>query len=37
MASVIGNLTTPYAIAEFMRKNGSNITNEALDAYLKML
>ena len=37
MASVIGNLTTPYAIAEFMRKSGSTITNETVDAYLKML
>lgn len=37
MASVIGNLTTPYAIAEFMRKNGSTITNETVDSYLKML
>lgn len=37
MASVIGNLTTPHAIAEFMRKNGSNITNETVDSYLKML
>lgn len=37
MASVIGNLTTPNAIAEYMRKNGSNITNETVDSYLKML
>lgn len=37
MASVIGNLTTPYLIAEFMRKNGSIITNETVDSYLKML
>ncbi len=37
MASVIGNLTTPNAIAEFMRKNGSTITNETVDSYLKML
>ena len=37
MASVIGNLTNPNAIAEFMRKNGSTITNETVDAYLKML
>lgn len=37
MASVIGNLTTPYSIAEFMRKNGSIITNETVDSYLKML
>ena len=37
MASTIGNLTTPYAIAEFMKKNGSSITNETVDSYLKML
>ena len=37
MASVIGNLTTPNANAEFMKKNGSNITNETVDSYLKML
>ena len=37
MASCIGNLTNPNAIAEFMRKNGSSITNETVDSYLKML
>ena len=37
MASTIGNLTTPYKIAEFMKKNGSSITNETVDSYLKML
>ena len=37
MSSCIGNLTTPYSIAEIMRKNGSNITNETVDSYLKML
>ncbi len=37
MASTIGNFTTPNSIAEFMRKNGSVITNETIDAYLKML
>jgi len=37
MASVIGNLTTPYGIAEFMKKNGSSVTNETVDLYLKML
>ncbi len=37
MSSVIGNLTTPYSIAEFMKKNGSTITNETVDSYLKML
>lgn len=37
MASVIGNLTTPNAIADFIKKNGSTIGNETVDAYLKML
>lgn len=37
MASIIGNLTTPNAITEFMKKNGSTITNETVDLYLKML
>ena len=37
MASVIGNLTTPYAIAEFIKKNGGTISNETIDSYLKML
>ncbi len=37
MASTIGNLTTPYAIAEFMKKSGSLISNETVDSYLKML
>lgn len=37
MASVIGNLTNPHSISESMNKNGSNITNETTDAYLKML
>ena len=37
MASVIGCLTTPNAIAEFMKKNGSKISNETVDNYLKML
>lgn len=37
MASNIGNLTTPCNIAEFMKKNGSSITNETVDSYLKML
>lgn len=36
MASVIGSLTTPHAISEFMKKNGSTITNETIDSYLKM-
>lgn len=37
MSSVIGNLTTPNAIADFMKKNGSTVTNETVDSYLKML
>ncbi len=37
MASTIGNLTTPNSIAEFMKKNGSTITSETVDSYLKML
>jgi len=37
MSSVIGNLTTPNKITEFMKKNGSNITSETARSYLKML
>ena len=37
MASVIGNLTTPNAITDFMNKNGSSITNETVGSYLNML
>lgn len=37
MASCIGNLTTPNSIADFMRKNGSTVTNETVDSYLKMI
>lgn len=37
MASCIGNLTTPNSIADFMQKNGSTVTNETVDSYLKML
>ncbi len=37
MSTCIGNLTTPNAIADFMKKNGSNITNETVDSYLKMI
>ena len=37
MASCIGNLTNPNAISDFMKKSGSNITNETVDLYLKML
>ena len=37
MSSCIGNLTTPNAISDFMKKNGCNITNETVDSYLKMI
>lgn len=37
MSTCIGNLTTPNSIAEYMKKNGSNITNETVDSYLKMI
>lgn len=37
MASCIGNLTTPNNISDYMQKNGSSITNETVDLYLKML
>ncbi len=37
MASCIGNLTTSNNISEFMRKNGSTVTNETVDSYLKMI
>lgn len=37
IASCIGNLTNPNMIAEFMKQNGSSVTNETVDAYLKML
>ena len=37
MSSCIGNLTTPNAISDFMKKNGNNITNETVDSYLKMI
>ncbi len=37
MASCIGNLTTPNSISEFMQKNGSTVTNETVDSYLKMI
>lgn len=37
MSTCIGNLTTPNSIADFMKKNGSNITNETVDSYLKMI
>ena len=37
MSSCIGNLTTPNAISDFMKRNGSNITNETVDSYLKMI
>jgi len=37
MASVIGQLTNPTAIAEYINKSGSNVRHETIDAYLKML
>lgn len=37
MASIIGCLTTPSAISDFMKKNGRSITNETVDSYLKMI
>lgn len=37
MASCIGNLTTPNSISDFMQKNGSTVTNETVDSYLKMI
>lgn len=37
MSTCIGNLTTPNSIADFMKKNGSNISNETVDTYLKMI
>lgn len=37
MSTCIGNLTTPNSISDFMKKNGSNITNETVDSYLKMI
>jgi len=37
MSTCIGNLTTPNSIADFMKKNGSNITNETVDSYLRMI
>ena len=37
MSSCIGNLTTPNSISEFMKNNGSSITNETVDSYLKMI
>ena len=37
IASCIGNLTTPTAIANFMKKSGSTVTHETVDSYLKMI
>ncbi len=37
IASCIGNLTTPNNIAEFLQKNGSAVTNETVDSYLRMI
>ena len=33
----LDNLIKPNAIAEFMKKNGTNISNETVDSYLNML
>ncbi len=37
MSSCIGTLATPNSISDFMKKNGSNISNETVDSYLKMI
>lgn len=37
MASVIGCLTSPNAISDFLKTNGISISNETVDLYLKML
>lgn len=37
IASCIGCLTTSNKIADFMNQNGSNITYDTVDSYLKML
>ena len=37
MSTVIGTLTNPSSISNFMKKNGSNIDNETVDKYLKMI
>lgn len=37
MSTVIGTLINPSSISDFMKKNGSNIDNETVDKYLKMI
>ena len=37
MSTVIGTLINPSSISYFMKKNGSNIDNETVDKYLKMI
>ena len=37
MSTVIGTLKNPSSISDFMKKNGSNIDNETVDKYLKMI
>lgn len=37
MSTVIGTLINPSSISNFMKKNGSNIDNETVDKYLKMI
>lgn len=36
-STVIGTLINPSSISDFMKKNGSNIDNETVDKYLKMI
>lgn len=37
MSTVIGTLINPSSVSDFMKKNGSNIDNETVDKYLKMI
>lgn len=37
MSTVVGTLINPSSISDFMKKNGSNIDNETVDKYLKMI
>lgn len=37
MSTVIGTLINPSSISDFMKKNGTNIDNETVDKYLKMI
>lgn len=37
MSTCIDNLTTPNSISDFINKNDSNITNETVNSYLKMI